>query len=75
MSCGYNAENKNKETFVLEHMRRSCDAISKNIIAYERKVKYWGFGHKSIFTLMPLGGIFVHFLSKKSNDIMLLVIL
>ncbi|XP_016161637.1 PREDICTED: gamma-aminobutyric acid receptor subunit gamma-3 [Ficedula albicollis] len=39
-------ENKNKETFVLEYMRRACDAISKVIILCEKSVSL----HESVQT-------------------------
>lgn len=67
MSSWYTGGNKNKETSVLEHMRRACDAISKDAILCEGKVRYWGFGHKNTFTVVFLDGIFVHLLYKKKK--------
>lgn len=69
MSSWYTGGNKNKEAFVLEHMRRACDAIRKDIILCEGKVRYWGFGHKKIFTVVFLDGIFVHLLYKEQVTI------
>lgn len=38
-----------KETFVLEHMRRACDAISKDIILCEKKGQILGFWSQKYF--------------------------